>query len=103
MIRDLCLLCGYDLNPPDSKGGMDQETSYIEMVTRYMIDGKSPLVERQPELGLYRDMVFLYKLSMADHTHRRAIKLKRWTKDQGVLDWSIKGLYHGHTISLASS
>ena len=46
----------------------------------------------QLQLVLYRDTVFLYKLMVADHTHIRSIKLKRWTKDQAVLDWRLKEL-----------
>ena len=45
------------------------------------------------QLIYYRDNVFLYKLVLADHTHLRAIKLKRWTKEQAKLDWQLKGLH----------
>lgn len=78
MVKQLCLLLGYDLAPEDEKGGMDDTLSFIEMATGvrhacvqgpqfpdtrrlvlssgYMIDGRSPLRERQPEFVIYMDM-----------------------------------------------
>jgi len=49
LIRELCLVCGYDLNPPDEKT-MDATTSFIEMATFYLIDATSPLLKKQPEV-----------------------------------------------------
>ncbi len=126
-IKVLCLLSNYNLNPDDDDGKvgfapaavicplvalcslhfwlvvalkqMDDQASLLEMITFFFVDPKSPLIKENPEFAIYRDVVFLYKLMLAEPTHRRAPKLRRWQKDQATPQWSLKELNKAKTMA----
>lgn len=99
LVKQLCLLLGYELTPDDEKEDtMDDAVSFIESATFYLINDQSPLVENHPEFKIYRDLVMLYKLVLADTTHRRSIKLHRWMPHHANLFWRIKEVNRAKTM-----
>jgi hypothetical protein len=77
----------------------DDAASFLEMATFYFMDGKSPLVKDNPEFVIYRDVVALYKLMLAEPSHRRSPKLRRWQIHQATLHWSLKELNKAKTMA----
>ncbi len=56
----------------------------------YYVDKRSPLLKNHKEFVIYRDLIFLYKLMVAEYHPRKSPKLMRWQKDQAAPYWEIK-------------
>jgi Ca2+-binding EF-hand superfamily protein len=106
LVRHLCLLLGYDLVQEDEKeDSMDAAISFIESATWYLTNVSSPLLENHPEFAIYRDIVILYKMMLADTDHRRSVKLSRWNTESANNAWTIKEVNRNKTqveINVAS-
>ena len=74
------------------------QVSFIEAATWYLTHPKSPFAEHQPELFIYRDIVALYKIMIAQTNHRRSIKLHRWTTEDVAIKWRVKEVNRARTM-----
>jgi hypothetical protein len=70
---------------------MDDQVSMLECLMFYYTDARSPLLKNHKDFVIYRDLVLLYKIMVADHHPRKSPKLQRWNYSSATPNWSIKG------------
>ena len=100
--RDVCAAAGYVI---DRRGYGNKELSEVEAVTKWLYTDEEGLygvshpkqlpvlAKEHPEFGELREIMFLFKLSMAPmRTTCRVVGVQRWREEDVRMHWSYQGM-----------
>lgn len=79
LVNQVCVQMGFARGDAEKK----------ELAGLYLTGMRSELIDVFPELGVFRDIVFYFKLVMVP-TLEELPELKRWTAREAALAWSCK-------------